>query len=553
MAARRGCVEHQQAVEWLIDFGELEAGLADVRQTSVCPHSADRLKSVPRRIALGFGHVFVCSWKKNSAELERRLVELGGLLEELTGLPLPENVSVGTPEGYAYYSLYPETYLAAAERCVDELRPAHAVCIGIRSIGTSLSAVVAATLEQRGVPVQSFTVRPDGHPFDRRLRLSTELAQQWRAQRDAHFLIVDEGPGLSGSSFCSTAHALTELGVTENRIVFFPSWQTDGAQFVNAEARRRWPRHPKFTATFEQVRLQSGRLSHGDALTDIAAGQWRALFYRDEDKFPAVHPQHERRKYLVKAERLWLKFAGLGRYGQAKLSRAEALAAAGFAPRALGLADGFLKSEFVKGQPLTRNDVCPALLTTIARYLAFLRANFPTEQTAPDDIREMMRVNLTEALGEARAERLLQSDGFKRAADAGRACAIDGRMLPHEWLRTADGYIKTDGLDHHDDHFYPSCQDIAWDVAGCCVEFALNREQRKFLIEQYRRVAEDADIAARLPFYLLAYTAFRLGYATMAANQLKGTADGARFDELRARYAANLERDGSPKTNDNAR
>ncbi len=47
-------------------------------------------------------------------------------------------------------------------------------------------------------------------------------------------------------------------------------------------------------------------------------------------------------------------------------------------------------------------------------------------------------------------------------------------MLPHEWLLTATGYMKTDALDHHDDHFLPGCQNIAWDVACASVEFELD-------------------------------------------------------------------------------
>lgn len=69
-------------------------------------------------------------------------------------------------------------------------------------------------------------------------------------------------------------------------------------------------------------------------MTDLSAGAWRKLFYNDENDYPPSQPQHERRKYLCRTqgrERLWLKFAGLGRYGEQKLERARALAEAGFA------------------------------------------------------------------------------------------------------------------------------------------------------------------------------------------------------------------------------
>src|SRR5205085_10519929 len=81
---------------------------------------------------------------------------------------LPHRISVRVSEGYAYYALRPETYVVAAVRWVQEARPRAAVCIGIRSIGCSLSAAVAAAAERAGVRITTCTVRPRGHPFDRR-------------------------------------------------------------------------------------------------------------------------------------------------------------------------------------------------------------------------------------------------------------------------------------------------------------------------------------------------------------------------------------------------
>src|SRR5262249_48958828 len=157
--------------------------------------------------------------------------------------------------------------------------------------------------------------------------------------------------------------------VANERIVFFPSWLPDGSQFVNQESRERWSRHRKYTTDFERVWIESGRLTRDLArgeLVDVSAGKWRSLFYNSEDAGPAAHPQHERRKYVLRGApgevpKILLKFAGLGRYGKAKWPRAESLAAAGFAPRPLGLSDGFMVLDFVNGQPLTREDIDSAL------------------------------------------------------------------------------------------------------------------------------------------------------------------------------------------------
>ena len=110
---------------------------------------------------------------------------------------------------------------------------------------------------------------------------------------------------------------------------------------------------------------------------------------------------------------------------------------------------------------------------------------------------------------------------------------IDGRMLPQEWI----GSLKTDALDHHDDHFFPGCQDIAWDIAGAAIEFGFDA---RLLAEKYLQLVPDPTLKQRLPFYRTAYLAYRIGYADMAAESLRDTADGRRFRNLRNRYTLAL-------------
>jgi hypothetical protein len=216
---------------------------------------------------------------------------------------------------------------------------------------------------------------------------------------------------------------------------------------------------------------------------------------------------------------LW-KWAGLGHYGKAKLERAQRLNS--FAPGPLGLHDGFLLSEWVDGKPAEAPE--PELLDAIARYLDELAADFRTGGAAGhQDLAEMIRVNA----------------GINATPPQDDAIPVagDGRMLPHEWIRTARGWIKTDALDHHDDHFFPGCRDIAWDVAGTAVEFDIDPEA---LIA---RMTMGRDRLRRLmPFYRTAYLAWRAGYTSMAARALVDSADGRRFKALETRYRAALTR-----------
>lgn len=498
----------------LIELGEIEAAVAD----ELCPEvdAPHPQLSGLREAGLALARLFRTPdgrWK------QRFQAALG----QLRAAELPQRAVISVPEGYAYYGLAPETYGDAAARFFRDARPRSATIIGIRSIGTSLSAFVGAALEEPGCAVRSYTVRPYGHPFQRVLRLSPELIAAWRDRRADYFVIVDEGPGLSGSSFAAVARAVSELGVPDERIVLFPSWYCDGSALRSDTARERWDRHAKYTEAPQPF----------PGCRDLSAGRWRSLFYDSESAWPAVQPQHERRKYL--RERCLLKFAGFGRYGRAKLERARRLWEAGFTPRPIGLEDGYLVSEFVPGAPVPR--LTQDLLDTMANYIALLHRCFPSSRRVPyDQLMEMISVNVREGLGAACAGKTAPLERFRPAVLEGSTTEIDGRMLPYEWLATGGGYVKVDTLDHHSDHFFPACQDIAWDVAAACVEFSLSADAQQVLM----RHLDGTSIRERLPFYLIAYLSYRMGYCTIAAEALGASEDANRFRSLVGVYANRL-------------
>src|SRR5262249_34107782 len=165
--------------------------------------------------------------------------ELPPILLHIHALEVPERLTVSFPEGFCYYGLHPLDYLELLGRSPIEA-PAIAV-VGIRSIGTTLSAVVRACFELRGVVAERITVRPVGHPFERTLSLVGQN-RSWIAsqlERGAVFLVVDEGPGLSGSSFLAVAEALTSAGVPQERIILLPSSRPNLSSLLapNASAR----------------------------------------------------------------------------------------------------------------------------------------------------------------------------------------------------------------------------------------------------------------------------------------------------------------------------
>ena len=537
---------HDLVVDILIEIGALESGLCD----ALFPE-ADGIHPLAQELraaSIAAGHLLWHSWYETAEGIGAWTATLARMLDRLLSRNLPRSIQVSVPEGYAYYGVYPETYLAAAREYNNGLDPGPIVCLGLRSIGVSLSAVVAAALEELGWAVESWTLRPRGHPFERSLGISPELAQLLRSRKTASFLIVDEGPGISGSSFAGTAASLQRLGVPDHEIILFPSWLTDGARLRSAVARESWGRYRQVSVPFEAVWLQSDRLSRTfrGELCDVSAGNWRRLLYSSSGCYPAVQPQHEQRKYLAFPSRgepaRLIKFAGLGKRGRHKMSRADRLAAAGFSAKPLELAAGFIALPFTPGRPISRGELPRGLLETAARYLAYLSTEQSHEPSVGDAaLREMIDVNLIEALGE-REHKRLETMLPQRWTE--RPVALDARMQPHEWLQTATGFLKTDAIDHHDDHFLPGCQDIAWDVAGAALELGLDAQDRRFLLDRYRQLSHDSSIGLRLPHYGIAYLAFRLGYASLASEVLGEAADGRRFQQEAARYRYLLSQEG---------
>lgn len=542
------------ATALLVAAGMLEAGVTD----ALCPDVDDEPDPVPllRALTLDLAHA-----ARGGGASAERIEEAVRRVDALLAEPLPATVMVSEPEGFAFYALYPEAYAAATRAFLNAAAPRRATVVGLRSIGTTLAAVVAAELEAAGVPVRGLTIRPRGHPFDREVRLARSLRLALEEGSSGHVLLVDEGPGISGSSLASAAAAAERAGASDDRIVLFPSWPTDGTALRSEAARRRWRRHACWTGSFEDTHMAAGRLARswsGGVLRDLSGGQWRDLVCRPGHR-PAVQPQHERRKYLLETDEgpLLLKFVGLGARGDRVLRRAQAQTDAGLAPPVMGLRDGFLALRWVDAAPFaleakprvpTQGTTAP--LVAMGRYLGHLATGSPQGPVRFDDILAMTRTNVAEGLGDLDAGRTAWMEKMRDGVESRPAVAVDGRMLPQEWLREhgTGRILKCDGLDHHDDHFWPGCQDIAWDLAGAMIEWGMGPEDREHLLSEYERRTtvgsggRDSAACRVLPFYEVAYLAWRLGYTTLAASTLGAGEDGLRMARDRDRYATLLRR-----------
>jgi hypothetical protein len=412
---------------------------------------------------------------------------------------------------------------------IESLRLDTRVCVlGIRSIGVTLGAVAGAALALRGIPCRRIGVRPTGHPYDRRLEITPRLRRWVVLAGDAEFLVVDEGPGISGSSFLAVAEALEGCGVAGSRIHMIGSREVDPATLRAADACRRWGRYHYHV-------IQGAPLEPPGAGVNLSGGVWRSYFHCAEDAMPAVWAPLEPARFLARDEQSIFRFEGLGHYGEAVGARAALLADSGIAPHYLGNRGGFGEYALVPGRMLALGDFSPELLDKMAGYLALRTTAFTSAEEQTPELDTMLRWNWQNEFGEelGREESRMNTE---------RVVVCDGRMLPHEWLRSERGeLLKLDASSHGDNHFFPGPCDIAWDVAGTIIEWELQGEARDYFVGEYTRRSGDA-ISERLGPYLLAYTAFRMGLSRMAAAAMRGECDAALLQRDYRRYRAQAQR-----------
>jgi hypothetical protein len=551
----------------LIQCGELEQAASDASSTL-----GSAALSLFEEATDAAAAALAISWQERTSGAGAQQVR--DLLRRMTHAldqapPWESAVTIKVPEGFAHYALYPEQYVSAARSWATEHPPGpdrRLLVVGIRSIGTTLSAVVAAALRQEGWDARRITVRPTGHPWDRALELSREEVGQpvWA-------LVVDEGPGLSGSSMAAVAAALHAAGVDADRIAFFPGHGGEPGSAAPESSRAWWQRATRWVVPREALRWNGQSLPEALAglvpslcpeagavvhIEDLAGGQWRNVAGSRVEEWPPACAPFEPPKYrcVTAGGRAFLwKYHGLSTAPGTGLSAAEAAAqqlndraAGGWAQAALGSAFGFVLTEWTSGVPLSRDDLTAELQAHIGSYLAAVAGPALTEEEAESAwqrLSELLYWNTWEVLGEAAAAR---AAGWttKTAASAPRQVGErsygDGRLSPEHWLRTPEGrWIKTSSTRHDADHTAVGRQPLLWDVAGALVEWGITPETAGPLLQAVGPGAGRS--GEMLTFYQMAYAAFRMGQCAMCAGLTGGDlAEQERPQRAAERYRTRL-------------
>jgi hypothetical protein len=484
----------------LIESGQLEAALSDAGNPSahVVADITDALAS------------FLCGTGN---------VDIAKLLKLMESVQPPERLVVSPPEGFTYYALHPLDFAHVVEKVSPE--PKACAIVGIRSIGTTLSAMTTASLRIQGRPASRITVRPTGHPYSRTLEFNGEERTWIRRQSEigSQFLIVDEGPGRSGSTFLSVAEALCRAGIDRRNITLIGSRAIDPESLCADDAAARW-------RSFQVVATTPSVSSRFHDHVYVAGGEWRKLAFETEQHWPESWTQMERLKFLSPDRRTLFKFEGAGPMAAEVRQRAFALARAGFSPAVADGGDGFLAYEFLAGRCMGAGDISRAVLERIADYLAFRSFHFSKCSADSSELRSMAEFNVMQEFGVQLSLPALES----------QRCPVlaDGRMQPHEWI-AGESIIKTDSIDHGDNHFFPGPCDIAWDVAGTVIEWSLDHDAIRFLLERLKKLS-GTDVSNQLTAYMMAYAVFRLGFCKMAISTELGTSEAVRLHHAYSRY-----------------
>lgn len=518
----------QETREWLVFAGQLEQGILD-----------DRIDLAPLVAGLTRAAAEVFLDTRGGLDPRPSRERFRFLLREAAQRFPALPVDIRIPEGFAWYALYPDSYAQTAERWarVHAIKATSVSVIGVRSIGTSLAAVVAETLRRCGVAqVTSFTVRPFGPPFKRKVELPPNVMMAHR------FIVVDEGPGLSGSSMAAVAGALVKAGAAPASIFFFAGHDHGPGQAGDEEAQRWWSADRVWSTAAMATTMAGAKLPEalGDAVQNWLGeplAETPAAFSPARTGLPrASAPALEAPKLMartISGKMVLLKFAGfaaidanLTTLNGNRQARETRLAKAGFAVAPLGAAHGWVATPWLNGVYLQAADataafiherLAPYIIAAAVKGLGDHDSRLGIERIAAALMafcRERGADEPIDAIENARHHAIQEIGG----------CPLygDGRLAPHKWVRTPMGEVlKLDAAGHDCDHSWAGRQSIWWDVAGAQVEWHLDDARSRLLEEAVRSTGGVNASAATLALYRAGYCALRLAMALHSANSFE--------------------------------
>lgn len=542
-----------EARQWLIALGQIEqavldAGLSNGGQASSATAAAANVFLEVRSGSRGNTKAAVTQLMEKLRVLELALVE--------------QELEFRVPEGFAWYALYPDSYAQTAERWSLQFEPPEIdVCvIGLRSIGTTLAAVVTQALRRRGFRIAScLTLRPSGTWPSRYVDLQGLLPASQN-------IIVDEGPGVSGASMVAVAQALRDAGARRESIHFFAGHAYGPGPAAGADAKTWWQEDRVWTTSLDDTFVDGKFLPHAlasaveDYTGEPAVGPAEPLGTQGWQTLAglrtlprAIAPIIETPKKLVhlrSGRNVVLKFAGMDLSSQEhwRSGPNTALVTDRAAISPLGCHQGWLAYPWISGEHLSAADADTSFIT---EYLGPWLAAVSTRKLSHGEIHDGIR-RIADALS---AWAMMQEGGppvsaIERVTEqvldevgaAPQPCYGDGRLAPHEWIRQSNGVIRKVDLGGHDrDHTWVGPQSVIWDLVGAEVEWDLDPTRAAELRSRVQSLTGCACSERSLAFYTAGYCAFRAAAAHFSTTTTNDAEFRAHLLEAKRYYEQRLE------------
>ncbi len=490
-------------------------------------------------------------------------VEAAGRLKMLVDKPLPADLQgryLNVPSPFRRLDMTHLDVLvlgrALVERMPDRLQPL--LLVGLRTSGSYFAPLLKAMLEAEGYEAVSFiTMEPNkgaGREENRDLELHARLGYM--------AIIVDDPPDTGGTVYAALSIA-RRAGFSEDRLRILvpahPIWRTPFRHVREGLVISTDPEHWHKRQLLD-VKAVKGRLAEYFAPQGLKVAR-----VSNSAAAKAFNAQLQKASYVDRATRLKRVFevelvspdgARLTRYVLAKSVGWGWLGyhafvvghrLSGFVPAFLGLRDGIAYMQWI-AQPAGADprgladrgawiDASAAYVAARVRTLA-LRS---LSQAGMDLARQNNGIRLAEkalsrAYGRFLTDTLMRSHmgAELRRQPCPVPTVVDGNMQRSEWVQGPDGLLKTDYEHHGMGKAGLNVTDPAFDLASAILQFELSGDEEVRLVQRYRALSGDDDVAERL--FLNKLLAGFWGMNQAQDYLFGGLRDGAAQQELNRQF-----------------
>jgi hydroxymethylpyrimidine pyrophosphatase-like HAD family hydrolase len=469
--------------------------------------------------------------------LEKTLPSLSSNLKRLRSVMLPAsllNARMRLNEGYRCQDLTHHDVITLADLFLESNsdRKARYVVIGPRTAGGYFAPLLKVYFEKKGFTDISWaTLRPryGAHSHERQ-KLKRRLNSESR-------VIITDDYSNTGRTSKMLEAIVRSFGVPSEKIVMLaPIHPAKPEGRLSSEDQTKIFRiyhddlyltklmtpksmQPLLGELLSADDVESVSMVPDSEVENINRRLWAHYPYGFQVRLKRVYEVLiKRRNGSEERRRIFAKSVGLGWHGyHAYLAGTEL---SGFVPKVIGLRNGILFTEWLRGSPLTVEEKSDQNIDRMSSYLArrvkHLSLNEDPRSNPPFlgwgwlEILAMLRRVYNPLLGYLKHSAILAR--LKTVLHY-PPTLVDGRMRPDEWIHTEDGIYKIDFEHHNFGAPELDVVDPAYDIAISSYEFSFTVAEENRMLLKYAQESGDNDTLAQRVFL------YKLLYATAEAER----------------------------------